>query len=337
MDIIAKIKAANLVGRGGAGFPTALKWEAVQQAPGRDKYIVINAAEGEPGVKKDGYILENYTNEVFQGVRLALDYLGAKHCYLYINPVYYKKYRLPIIKAIKANGLTKYLEFFVKPASAGYIGGEETAILNAISGLKIEPRLKPPYPTTGGLWGMPTLINNVETFYNVALAARGKFRAERFYTISGPVKNPGVYLYPDNLTIEEILQRGGNYPQFPFFVQVGGDASGEVLNQKQLKIRATGAASITVYDLKKHQPQKLLHYWVDFFQNHSCGQCTTCREGTYRLQEILGQPKVDWKLFFDLLDNLSETSFCALGSSVPVPIKSYFKNVLNNNFKKIIL
>ncbi|PIZ11586.1 hypothetical protein COY54_00180, partial [Candidatus Falkowbacteria bacterium CG_4_10_14_0_8_um_filter_41_36] len=334
MKITDKIKKANLIGRGGAGFPTAIKWESVYKAKGVDKCVIINAAEGEPGVKKDGYILANYSAEVLHGVSLAMKYLGAKKCYLYINPAYYQKYRLKILQAVKASGLAKRFEFFVKPHDSGYIGGEETAILNAISGLKIEPRLKPPYPTESGLWEAPTLIDNVETFYNVALVDKGKFKPERFYTINGPVKKPGVYLYPDNWTIEEVLTESGNYPLFPFFVQAGGDACGEVLNQKQLDRAAAGAASITVYDLKKQSPAKLLRYWIDFFAKNSCGQCTTCREGTYRLKELLEQKPMDWKVFSDLVDNLSETSFCALGSSLPVPVRSYFKNVLDNNFKK---
>ncbi|MEI7620301.1 MAG: NADH-ubiquinone oxidoreductase-F iron-sulfur binding region domain-containing protein [Candidatus Falkowbacteria bacterium] len=337
MSIIAKIKKANLVGRGGAGFPTALKWESVYKAKGETKFVVINAAEGEPGVKKDGYILANHTTEMFAGVRLAMDYLGAEKCYLYINEAYYKRDRLGILKAVKANSLTKRFEFFVKPHEAGYIGGEETSILNAISGFKIEPRLKPPYPTTSGLWEMPTLIDNVETFYNVSLVEKGEYQKERFYTINGPVKNPGVYSFPNDWTIEEVLYKSGNYPKFPFFVQVGGDACGEVLNESQLGVSATGAASITIYDLEKHQPKKLLQYWINFFSNNSCGQCTPCREGTYRLAEMLQQKTVDWNIFTDLLDSLTETSFCALGGSDSTPVKSYFKNVLNNNLKKIIL
>lgn len=337
MSIIAKIKKADLVGRGGAGFPTALKWEAVHKAKGEVKFVVINAAEGEPGVKKDGYILANYAIAVFNGVRLAIDYLGAEKCYLYINEVYYKRDRLNIIKAVKANGLTKYFEFFVKPHEAGYIGGEETSILNAISDFKIEPRLKPPYPTSSGLWELPTLIDNVETFYDVSLIEKGEYQKERFYTINGPVKSPGVYYFPNDLTIEEVLYKSGNYPKFTFFVQVGGDACGVVLNESQLGVPATGAASITVYNLEKHQPKKLLQYWINFFAANSCGQCTPCREGTHRLAKMLQQKTVDWKIFSDLLDNLTETSFCALGSSVPIPVRSYFKNVLNNNLKKIIL
>jgi len=336
MKIIDRIKQANLVGRGGACFPTAVKWEAVYKAEGQDKYVIINAAEGEPGVKKDGYILANYSAEVLHGVSLAMEYLGAKKCYLYINPAYYQKYRLKILQAVKASGLTRRFEFFVKPHDSGYIGGEETAILNAISGLKIEPRLKPPYPTTSGLWEAPTLIDNVETFYNVALVDKGKFKSERFYTINGSVQRPGVYLYPDNWTVKKVLAESGNYPSFPFFVQVGGDASGEVLNQKQLGKAATGAASITVYDLKKQSPTKLLRYWIDFFAKNSCGQCTTCREGTYRLKELLARKPMNWKVFFDLVDNLAGTSFCALGSSLPLPVRSYFKNVLNNNLKIIL-
>jgi len=336
MDIIAKIKAVQLVGRGGAGFPTALKWEAVYKVPGSVKYIVINAAEGEPGVKKDGYILENHITEMLLGVKLAQKYLGAKKCYLYINPVYYKKNHLAITKAVKACGLGKYFEFFVKPHDAGYIGGEETATINAISGFKIEPRLKPPYPTTSGLWEVPTLVDNVETFYNVALVAQGKYQSERFYTINGPVPHPGVYSFPDDWTMEKILYESGNYPKFPFFVQVGGDAAGVVLNQEQLGVAATGAASITIYNLAKQQPRKLLQFWFKFFQENSCGQCTPCREGTYRLVEMMQAKVIDWNLLYTLLDDLSQTSLCALGGSVAIPVKSYIKNILNNDFKKII-
>lgn len=330
MDILTKIKQANLVGRGGASFPTALKWEAVKQADSLAKYVVINAAEGEPGVKKDGYILEHQADRVIDGARLAVEYLGATRCYLFINPKYYEAYRPRIMKAVKAAKLEKKFGFFVKPHQAGYIGGEETAILNALEGKKIEPRLKPPFPTINGLWDEPTLINNVETLYNVSLVDKGEFHNERFYTINGPVKKKGVYAFPADWTIEKVLRQSGNYPDFPFFVQVGGDASGDVLNQKQLKVPASGAASITVYDLKKHDSAKLLRYWLKFFQAESCGQCTPCREGTYRLNRILEKKKVDWKMFQAILTDLSETSFCALGASVPVPVWSYFKNILNN-------
>ncbi|MFA4833455.1 MAG: NADH-ubiquinone oxidoreductase-F iron-sulfur binding region domain-containing protein [Patescibacteria group bacterium] len=324
MDILAKIKKAGLVGRGGASFPTADKWEAVKKAKGAKKYVVCNASEGEPGVAKDSYILENFGKEVVDGIKIAINFLKAERAYIYINHNYYKKFNKILAKIIgKAP-----IEFFIKPIGSGYIGGEESSMLNAIEGRRIEPRLKPPFPTTSGLMRCPTLINNVETFYNISLVAANKYKKERFYTISGDCLWTGVFSFPENWTIEKILKETKNYPKFPFFVQVGGEGSGEVLNSGQLRRPASGAGSITVYSILKHKPENLIKNWLDFFLAESCGKCTPCREGVYRLREIADLPNPDWRLFADLLNNLEETSFCGLGGAVPVPVKSYTNNVL---------
>ena len=329
MDILSKIKKANLVGRGGAGFPVAKKWFAVaealanKEANQRKSYVVCNASEGEPGVAKDGYILEHYPEKVIDGMKIAIDFLSAEKGYIFLNHSYYKKFNKKLIKLLKDSKM----EIFAKPVNAGYIGGEESAILNAIEGKRIEPRLKPPFPTAKGLWGYPTLINNVETFYNVSLVISGNYKNNRFYTITGDCPNEGVYELPDNLTIEKLLNQTKNYPKFSFFVQIGGNASGEVLNSSQLKRQVSGAGSITVYSLAKNSFKKIIKGWLNFFAGESCGQCTPCREGIYRLNEVFSEEKIDWELFNELLDNLSDTSFCALGGSVPVPIKSFMKNV----------
>jgi len=331
MDILTKIKKAGLVGRGGACFPTADKWEMVKKAKGKKKYVVCNASEGEPGVAKDSYILENFPEEVINGLKIAIDFLGAEKGYIYINHNYYKKFNKNLVKIIKGEPI----EFFIKPIGSGYIGGEESSVLNAMEGRRIEPWLKPPFPTTSGLWGCPTLINNVETFYNVSLVASNKYKkdlrqggARRFYTISGDCLWTGVFSFPESWTIDKILKETKNYPKFPFFVQIGGEASGEVLGSSQLKRPAGGVGSITVYSILKHKPENLIKNWLDFFLAESCGKCTPCREGVYRLREIVGLPNPDWRLFTDLLNNLEETSFCGLGCVVPIPIKSYINNVL---------
>jgi NADH:ubiquinone oxidoreductase subunit F (NADH-binding) len=339
MDIINKVKKANLVGRGGGCFPTAVKWEMVKEAAGDKKYVICNASEGEPGVKKDGYILENFGEKVIDGMKIAIDFLATNNIkdkkskchvigYIYINHKYYKKFGEKLNKII--TGLKNYeIELFVKPAGSGYIGGEETSILNALEGKRIEPRLRPPFPTTSGLWNCPTLVNNVETFYDVSLVADGKYKENRFYTISGDCLNSDVYKLPDNWTIEKILKETNNYPKFDFFVQVGGDASGEVLNSNQLNKLAGGAGSITIYDAKKYKPEEMLKKWTGFFMNESCGQCAPCREGAYRLNEIINSDNLDWDLIEELLNNLEEASFCGLGSVVPTPIRSYRRNVLS--------
>ncbi|MFH1822350.1 MAG: NADH-ubiquinone oxidoreductase-F iron-sulfur binding region domain-containing protein [Patescibacteria group bacterium] len=324
MNILNKIKQAGLVGRGGACFPTAEKWQMVKEAKGEKKYVVCNASEGEPGVSKDGYILENFGDRVIDGIKIAIDFLSAEKAYIYINHKYHKKYASKLIDLIWKNPI----ELFIKPIGSGYIGGEETSILNAIEGRRIEPRLRPPFPPTNGLWEYPTLINNVETLYNVSLVAKGEFKNKRFYTINGDCMNNGVYDLADSLTIEKILKETENYPKFPFFVQVGGNGSGEILNSKQLKTPAIGAGSITVYSIIKNKPKDLIKNWLNFFLEESCGQCVPCREGVYRLTEVINNPNPDWKIISDLLTNLDDTAFCGLGCVVPVPIRSFIKNVL---------
>ncbi|MCD4693790.1 hypothetical protein K8R62_00320 [bacterium] len=329
MNILAKIKKANLLGRGGGCFSTTLKWKMVDEASGNEKYIVCNASEGEPGVKKDGYILKHRAEEVIEGIEIARSFLnkGKKKikvkAYIYINGDYYQTLGPGLLECIGK----KDIELFVKPHGAGYIGGEETSILNSIEGERIEPRLRPPYPTTNGLWGCPTLINNVETLLNVSLVNSDNYRKERYYTVSGKAQNKGVFYLPDDWTIEKVLKETRNYPFFDFFVQVGGDGSGVVLNKKQLKIPVNGAGTIKVYKLQGHKAEKIMKSWLDFFLGESCGQCTPCREGIYRLSQIVKKDSVDWILFKEILENLEESSFCGLGCAVPIPLKSYLKNV----------
>jgi NADH:ubiquinone oxidoreductase subunit F (NADH-binding) len=325
MDILTKIKEAGLVGRGGASFPTWRKWAMVKDALGEKKYVVCNASEGEPGVKKDKYILENYPEQVIDGIQRAMEFLLAERAFIYLNPDYFKELKPKLEKFI---GNAKYIELFKKPHGSGYIGGEETGCINTIEGERTEPRLRPPFPTTNGLWGYPTLINNVETFYNVSIVVAGKYKKNRFYTIDGDCLWEGVYELPENYTIERILKETRNYPDFSFFVQAGGAASGEILNSDGLKKPASGVGSIRIYSLEKHNPKDLILNWLNFFQRQSCGQCTTCREGTYRLVEEIKKNKLDWELINDLLANLEDSSFCALGYSAPIAVSSFLKNAL---------
>jgi len=337
MNTVDKIKKAKLVGCGGACFPTSQKWDAVKKAKGNTKYVVCNGSEGEPNVFKDGYILEKHPERVIDGMKLAIDFLQTKNKevkgYFYINHKYYNKYGKKIKALIKKQEVN--IEIFIKPDNAGYIGGEETVILNLIEGNIGHPRLKPPYPTTNGLFDSPTIINNIETFYQVSLINDDKYEGNRFYSVNGDILKKGVFELAGGLTIKEVLEKTKSLPRFNFFVQVGGGASGEILNSEQLDIPVSGSMSITVYKMSKWEPIKLIKKWVKFFVNESCGQCTPCREGNYRLLEILESKQPDWALFVDLLENLHETSFCGLGITVPIPINSYVKNVLSNKKIKI--
>jgi NADH:ubiquinone oxidoreductase subunit F (NADH-binding) len=328
MDIISKIEKNRLVGRGGASFPAAFKWKAVRDAENETKYIVCNATEGEPGVFKDDYILDNYSDRVIDGIKLALDILGAEKAYIYINRHYYNEYHDKLRKKFRNHSI----EFFIKPKGSGYIGGEETSILNAIEGERAEPRIKPPFPPRHGLWGCPTLVHNVETFYDISLLASNEFEGKRFYSVGGDCSYPGVYELSANFTVEKILKETGNYPEYNFFVQVGGGAAGEVFNNSQLKRKVAGAGSIIVYKSDKYKPKKLIHDWLNFFLRESCGKCTPCREGLYRAKEILNSPKPDWHLFCELMNNLDDSSFCGLGKSAFLPFKSYFKNILEDGY-----
>lgn len=335
-DIISKIEDAGLVGRGGASYPVAAKWKAVKNSLKTKKraYIIVNGAEGEPGVKKDGHILKHFSADVVNGVYLADKFLGSSkvsRIYFFLNAEYFKNYSPEIKKILalkKFFALNKKIEFFVKPEKLSYISGEETAILNLIEGKKAVPRLKPPYPFESGLNGSPTLINNVESFYDVSLVSKDKYESKRFYTLSGALKHRGVYPLESHLSIDSALRLTDNYPTRPFFVQIGGEACGEVLNSKQLELPLSGAASLMVYDLEKTDGKKLMEFWLKFFYDQSCGQCTICREGTYRLLELFNQKKYDKKLFSEILDVIEDSSFCALGSSLPIPVKSYLENIV---------
>jgi NADH:ubiquinone oxidoreductase subunit F (NADH-binding) len=330
MDIISKIREVDLKGCGGAAFPTADKWQSVKDAFSPKKYVVCNASEGEPMVFKDGYIFKNWPEKVVDGMVVAIKFLTERNVevegYIFINHDYAKKYGRFLAREIQKRNVP--IAIFVKPENGGYICGEETTILNTIEGKKSEPRLKPPFPTTRGLWGEPTIINNVETFYHVSRIADGVYETVRFYSINGECAHPGVYKLRDDKTIKHVLAETKNLPPSSFFVQVGGGSAGEILNDQQLDCLAVGAMSLTVYRQSEWTARELFRHWIGFFLVESCGQCTTCREGTYRLFEVINSAKPDWQLFFDLLDNLSETSFCGLGLSVPTAINSYIKNVL---------
>ncbi|MBD3330516.1 hypothetical protein GF354_03215, partial [Candidatus Peregrinibacteria bacterium] len=320
--------------RGGAGFPTHKKWEFVKAAEGSPKYVICNASEGEMGVFKDLYILENHLEEVFEGMKLAMDYLETNKAYFNINEEYWNKLNNKIEQLAEQYEKDNYI-FTIYKEPPSYIGGEETALLNAIEGDRIEPRLKPPYPASQGLYGKPSLINNVETFYNVFLADKGMFDRKRFYAISGKVRNPGVYYLPDFYTIEKILNETDNWPTFEFFVQIGGSASGPVFRSDQLaEQEMTGAGSIEVYSEKTTEIE-ILKKWFEFYKKESCGKCTPCREGSYQLFEMIKEiddvDEIPWKNISKIINNMEQTSFCALGKSLALPIKTYTKNILHKN------
>jgi len=321
-NIIQKLKEQNLSGRGGAGFPTGLKWEMVKNAEGNKKYIICNGSEGEPGVFKDGYILEKYPEAVVDGIKIALATIDNSSAYIYLKKDYYQKLTTKLEKLIEGFPIKLFKE------TGGYLAGEETTVIGAIEGQKrLEPKIKPPFPPQEGLFGAPTLVNNVETFFYVSKIAKDEYKKTRFYSISGDIKNRGVFELPEDYSISEILEKTGNWPSFDFFVQVGGGASGEILIKEELGKSVCGAGAIIVFDKKKTNLLSLMKQWADFFAKENCDKCAPCREGIFRISDMLEKGKIDEDQIKDIFFALKETSFCALGKSAAMPFESLINKV----------
>ena len=324
MNIIEKLKKSGLKGRSGSGFPTDLKWEKVKKTKAPKKYVICNASESEPKITKDSFILKNYGAEVIEGIKIALKTLKAEKAFIYLRQDFYQKFKKKLQKIIGQSPI----ELFRK--TGGYLCGEETTLIESMEGKRAEPRKKPPYLAEKGLWGFPTLINNVETFYYVAKIAKNEYQNTRFYSLSGAIKNPGVFELPENWSIAKILKETNNLPRSRFFVMAGGSKTGEILIRRELNQPVKGAGAIIVYYLKKTNPLSLMRDWADFFYQENCGKCVPCREGVYRLREILKKKKPDWLLLKAILLVLSETSFCPFGIMVTTPFKSLISKIWIN-------
>lgn len=329
-DLLAKIEQAGLVGRGGASFPVHLKWQRIKSLENPKKYVVCNASEGEPSVKKDWHILDNFTAEVFKGMILTMSFLETKEAYLNINQDYYRQLKAKIDPLVDVCQKKGYLiNIFEEEPS--YIGGETGALLNAIEGKKTEPRASSPSPSLTGIFGNPTLVHNVETFYDVARVAAGTFEPTRFSTLLG-VKNSGVYEVSNTQKVAEILRETNNYPDFAFFAQIGGGASGEVITAEQAAdYELIGCGSIEVFPLET-KAHEFLSKLFSFYARESCGKCTPCRDGSWQLQKIITEieqsEEIPWDKISPIIQAMDKSSFCDLGRSIVLPIRSYAKNIL---------
>lgn len=333
-NFIEQLKNSGLLGRSGSNFPVWKKWEAVKNADSAKKYVICNASEGEPEVFKDEYILENYLPEVINGIKIALQEIGAQTAYIYLNKNFYQKFKTKLTNLIE----NLPIELFQKPT--GYLAGEETSLLNAIEGKRLEPRIKPPYPTEAGLWEKPTLINNVETFYWVSKIAKNEYKNKRFYCISGDpslpsgqAPNKGVFELPENYTIEQVLRETKNYSDFPFFVQAGGGAVGKILLASELNQPINGLSSIIIFKKETTNPMDLMKKWADFLMQENCDKCAPCREGIYRIKEILQQVQDEFcendkQILEDIFEAMEKTSLCPFGRIAALPFKSALEKLL---------
>jgi NADH:ubiquinone oxidoreductase subunit F (NADH-binding)/NADH:ubiquinone oxidoreductase subunit E len=355
--VIAALKESGLRGMGGAGFPAGTKWELVRGAAGTVKYVVCNADESEPGTFKDRYILENAPYLVLEGMLVAAKVIGAQEVILYLRHEY------PVARAAFRTALESFaalglldgappVRIFDSPG--GYICGEETALLEALEGKRGEPRNKPPFPGTHGLWGRPTLINNVETFALVtAILARGVewYRGQgrnggvgpKFLGLSGDVCRPGVYEVPLGITIRELIEEygGGMLPgQELYAVSPGGASSGFLppsMVDTPLEFRALaqagsmlGSGAVVAIGTGRCILDLALNL-VRFFKNESCGKCVPCRVGTEKLVAMLegwrrGEgSEADLSVLEELAPAMADASICGLGQIAPAPLTSALK------------
>lgn len=362
--LIEMVKQSELRGRGGAGFVTGLKWSFVPKDPNLAKYLVCNADESEPGTFKDRLLMEKDPHQLLEGVMLASYAIGAKLSFIYCRGEYYEslqKLRLAVKQAKQKGylgdrifGSGYSLDIIVQPGAGAYIAGEETAQLNSLEGFRATPRLKPPFPAVVGLYGKPTIINNVETLCNVVhIVNRGvdwfksigkpKNTGTKIFQISGQIKNPGCYEYPLGITLKDVLDKaGGMLPGRTFKACYPGGSSCSLLTSKHLDIAmdfdtlaanhsALGTASIIVMD-DTADMVKVAHRLMQFYQNESCGKCTPCREGTrwtvQMLKRILDGKGVfnDLKVIEDVCNSMANTSFCPLAVGAAPPIISAVMN-----------
>ncbi len=366
--ILDALKQSGLRGMGGAGFPTGVKWELVRNTVSDVKYVICNADESEPGTSKDRYIMQNLPDLLLEGMALAALMVGAQKAILYIRHEYGRE-REQLQKLIRRrqnesilgsdmfeSGQGVTFEIFESPG--GYICGEETALLEALEDKRAEPRNKPPFPGTHGLFGKPTLINNVETFAMVPgivlnggqwWAAHGQNGASglKFLAVSGHVRNPGVYEVPLGLTVRELLYdyAGGIRHGHDLKAFAPGGASSGFLPARMadvaLDFRALadvgsmlGSGAVVAVAEGTCMLDLALNV-VRFFRNESCGKCVPCRVGSEKLVTILenivegnGTP-ADLDLIEELSDTMALTSICGLGQAAPNPILSaikYFKD-----------
>lgn len=360
-QVVDEIKNAGLVGRGGAAFPTGLKWESAAAAPGSIKYVVCNADEAEPGTFKDRVMMEDMPHRVIEGLICTGYAIGAQKGYIYIRGEYTYAYDI-LDKAVQEAqdagligqnilGTGFNFEIELRKGAGAYICGEETALFESIEGKRGFPRVKPPFPTTHGLFNCPTVINNVETLINVPIilthgaAAYRKIGTEKspgpkLFCLSGDVERPGLYEVPFGVTFRHLLEdlaggiRSGRKMQAALF----GGAAGAFANEQHLDVHLSfedlraaglplGSGVITVFDETRDLSDIVLRL-AHFFAEESCGKCYPCQIGTQRQLEIIhrvakGQPLPgDSQRLNDVITTMTDASLCGLGQTAGSAVQS---------------
>ena len=363
-EVIDEVKMSGLRGRGGAGFPTGLKWDLGRKAAGDIKYIICNADEGDPGAFMDRAVIEGNPHSVIEGMIIGAYALCAHHGYVYIRaeyPLAVERLHRAIAQARekgflgnKVFGTGFDFDIKVKLGAGAFVCGEETALIASIEGQRGMPRPKPPFPVNKGLWQRPTVINNVETLANIpAIIRKGcgwyaaygteKSRGTKVFALTGKIRNPGLIEVPMGITLREIIHDiGGGIASGKELkaVQTGGPSGGcipssmldlSVDYESLAKVGSiVGSGGMIVLD-EDNCMVNMAHYFVQFTQEESCGKCVPCRVGTKRLLEILeritkGQGREDdLERLETLSGGIKAMSLCGLGQTAPNPVLSTLK------------
>jgi NADH:ubiquinone oxidoreductase subunit F (NADH-binding) len=344
--VVDELRTAGLSGYGGAGFPTALKWESVLREPG-PRVIAVNADEGEPGTIKDRYVMELRPHLLVEGMLIAARALGGVYVYTYIRDEYAtgRKRLETALDEFRAAGLLNGLHVEIVVGAGAYIAGEETAMLESMEGRRAMPRLKPPFPSQVGHLGRPTLIQNVETLAHVpGIVTRGGAwwaalgePGTRLFSVTGAVRTPGCYEAPNGITLRALIDEyAGGLAEEPGAIVPGGAASGILppaaldapLTRDGLAPWGAGPGSGAVQVFPASYPVlRLLAETLRFFAEESCGKCTPCRIGNRALHHVVerlaeGEAVMPAEQMEEWLVALEKTSICGLGQASPIPVRN---------------
>lgn len=363
-QVIEEIVKSGLRGRGGGGYPTGLKWSTVAKAQGDDKFVICNADEGDPGAFMDRSVLESDPHRVLEGMAIAAFAIGAHKGYIYVRaeyPLAVKRLKEAIKQAEKAGllgrdigGSSFSFSIDIRLGAGAFVCGEETALIASIEGRRGTPRPRPPYPAEQGLWGKPTLINNVETFANVPAIIRNggdwyaaigteKSKGTKVFALAGRINNTGLIEVPMGISLRKIIfEIGGGIPDGRRYkaVQTGGPSGGCIPEQfldmpvdyeSLAKVGSImGSGGMIVMDETSCMVD-VAKFFMEFCKSESCGKCVPCRVGTAQMYDLLckitsGQAtRDDLALLEDLCDMVKHTSLCGLGQTAPNPVLSTLK------------
>ncbi|MFW6071456.1 MAG: NADH-quinone oxidoreductase subunit NuoF [Candidatus Bipolaricaulota bacterium] len=372
-EVIEEVKSSQLRGRGGAGFPTGKKWEFARKEEGKQKYVICNADEGDPGAYMDRSILEGDPFSVLEGMTIGAYAIGASQGYIYVRA----EYPVAIDRLKKAIDLAKEhgllgedimgsgfdFELDIKQGAGAFVCGEETALIASIESKRGMPDPRPPFPAQSGLWGQPTNINNVETWANVTtvlsegadwFSAIGteNSKGTKVFSLTGDIENTGLVEVPMGTTIEEIVYKIGDTERGSIkAVQTGGPSGGVIPKEKfELPIdyeslqdagSIMGSGGLIVMD-EDTCLVEVARFFLNFIQDESCGKCTPCRDGTKRMLEILERltdgegTEEDIERLEELSHYVKESSLCGLGQTAPNPVLStlrYFRDEYEAHLK----